>query len=245
MPIRTSPIPELQKQAYQDQARAFEAEILGPLGDLLKARWTTYHAMLPIARAAGLSATEVLGPELAEQNRKLNETTRRIAKMVKGLEKGKLAIVWTQENDQAPVVLSIAHSKKIPGALGLWPFVPIILKGLGAAAVGGGILYMWNATAKIARDFVAVKKTEAENATREIGIMEAVCRQNPEACAKIAERLGEARKRAADTDNETWFEKLAGGIRTGSPFLALGLLIGMAMLRPRGPAAGAPRPRKK
>ena len=245
MPIQIIRVPEQQKQAYQEQAAAFEAEILGPFGDLLKARWTTYHAMLPIARAAGLSATDILGAELAEQNRKLNEKTRRIAKMVKGLKRGKLAIVWTQENDQAPIVLSIAHSKKIPGGLGIWPFVPIVLKGLGAAAVGAGVLYMWNAAAKIATEFVEVKKTEAENAAREIAIMETVCRQNPEACEKIGIRLGEARKRAAETDNETWFDKLVGGIKTGSPFLALGLLIGMAMLRPRGPAMGPPRSRKK
>jgi len=207
MAIRTENITLAQSEKFKADAEALESFIMGPLATVLKERWYSYHRLLPLAKWAGYSAADVLGAELAEENRILNEKTRKIANMVKALNAGKAVICWTQETKDSPVVMSVAKADRIPGKLSGWPLVVLIVLGIGAATAG--VLYLWNAGPKMKNLFSDAEETKAKNESRILAIAEQL---PPDAKAKVLGELAEARKKAAETEAEDFFNSIGKGI---------------------------------
>lgn len=203
------------------------AELEGDFGETSAAvvyRAVFWRSLMLSAKRAGIAkAADLVGPDLVEANAKATDGAVGFARLVAGLDSGRLCIVPYQLGEDPEILLGVGDANLYADQLGFWPIVWAVIRFAAGAALAGSGIYLTNAFLSSQQMRAETEKIQADNEARVLGISEQLAAAGrPKEAAMVAQAVAKARQAAATADTSTVLGKLAGGLQNIGKVAAIG-----------------------
>lgn len=236
MPATPQQIVELRRASTQFEAYASQ------VSRAVVGRYLFWASLKQDTARAGVSAAQLVGPELAQVHERADAAARQWATVIRSLDTGRAQLAgWTVPGEAGPQALrlGVVVAGTLPTSLSLFPLVPIIVYAVaGGLAVGTWLLTdAWLDARKLEAETGLIVATTRSKISATIA---AIAATNPAAAAAVADAVVKANASAGAPQTKGILDKLADLVpdlpSAGDLSGLAWILVGYFLLRGRGRA---------